>query len=547
MSLLERGRRKLFALVSIMLMPFLFSCNENINSESNSSYSESAASESNSSFSSEETSFSRDDGGFKIFDTSCFSSTEEEKEGVKTNFGSPIEGIELYPSMKLFLFDEEVPVYKVNVNTTRVWTPDSSGRTYEAYASFSFTGKVKMHLQCAFLPRDVVIRPLSANIASSIDKSRYTIDFEIDKAGQYLIETRQRTLHLFANELKETPKEGAIVFKKGLHDKNNDSRISSKNEIIVHSNERIYLEEGAFVRGRFLAVNASGFSIEGAGVIDGSTFPRNPNEGTATIPLEFQFCSDFKLNDFAVIDPAGWAFNLYFSSSFSVTGAKVISSRSNGDGISVQSCKDSSIRGCFIRTYDDSLVVKNYIDYRNNNEGETSGIHFSDCLLYTDLAQSMEIGYETIGERMEDISFTNITVLHAYHKAILSIHNANNAKIKNVRFENIVIEDASIGKGDGNDYLIDFDCSYSQTWSDNHKITPLGEIDGVKVKNVKVIKGIGNPKIKITGSLESRDIYPKEAHYVKNVTFENVDIYGSLIDEDYPYLIQNYAENIVFK
>ncbi len=205
-----------------------------------------------------------------------------------------------------------------------------------------------------------------------------------------------------------------------------------------------------------------------------------------------------------------------------------------------------SLFGCFLRTWDDTLVVKNYIDYRNQNEGSTAHIRFSNCLLITDLAQSMEIGYETIGEQMEDIEFSNITVLHAYHKPVMSIHNGNNAKIKKVRYENITVEDCAIGKGDGTPYLFDFDCSYSPTWSDAHKKTGLGEVDGVEVENVLVLDGIDNPQVKVTGSMEKREAYPKEAHYVKNVSFKDVSIYGKALDSSYPYINKAYADNVSF-
>ena len=56
-------------------------------------------------------------------------------------------------------------------------------------------------------------------------------------------------------------------------------------------------------------------------------------------------------------------------------------------------------------------------------------------VLWTDLAQSMEIGYETYGEYMKDIVFRNITVLHNFHKPVISIHNSDDTKIENIVFQ----------------------------------------------------------------------------------------------------------------
>ncbi len=497
------------------------------------------------------TSFPRDENGFKDFEKSYFdvnNDPNDKKEVNKVKFSDYVDGMELYPKMKMYVAGEEVPVYKVDINENRTWKADAGTRVMSAYATIAIKGKVKISLQCAFNPlNDVVIRPLGKGVPFVIDSARWVISFDINSPGQYLIETKQRTLHLFVNEIKDEDTSNTIVFKRGIHTKDNDSRINSYNEIIVHSNDHIYLEDGAIVRAKFSAVDASNFSIKGPGIIDGSTFPRNPNEGTATIPLDFSFCSNFELEDFSIMDPAGWAYNIYFGNGVTIKNTKVISSRSNGDGISIQSCKNVNVSGCFLRTWDDSLVVKNYVNWRTQAEGSTSGVHFSDCLIVTDLAQCMEVGYETIGEKMEDISFSNITVAHAYHKPVMSIHNGNNAKIRNVRYENITVEDASMGRGDGNPYLFDFDVSYSPTWSDNHKKTGLGDVDGVDVSNVLVLSGYDNPKVKVTGSMETRSGYPNEAHYVKNVHFSNISVLGKAIDSSYAGYIHSYDEGVTFE
>lgn len=523
-----------------------------ISFSSNDSSSPSSGNESSSSSSVDESSsYSRDENGFKVFDHSYFepyNNPNDKKEKNQVKFSDYVDGMEFYPNMKMYVAGEEVPIYKVNINENRVWKADAGLRVMSAYSTIAIKGKVKIFLQCAFNPlEDVVIRPVGKNIPYQIDKARWVISFDIDSPGQYLVETRQRTLHLFVNEIKDEDTSNRIVFKRGIHSKDNDSRINSNNEIIIHSNEHIYLEDGAVVRAKFMASDASNFSIKGPGIIDGSLFPRNPEEGTATIPLDFNFCSNFALEDFSIIDPAGWAYNIYFASGVTIKNTKIISSRSNGDGISIQSCKNVNVEGCFLRTWDDSLVVKNYVNYRTQAEGVTSGIHFSDCLIVTDLAQSMEIGYETIGEKMEDITFSNITVLHAFHKPVMSIHNGNNAKIRTVRYENITVEDASMGRGDGNPYLFDFDVSYSPTWSDNHKKTALGDIDGVDVSNVLVLSGYDDPKVKVTGSMETRDGYSKEAHYVKNIHFKNVSIKGKTIDESYVGYVNSYAQGVTFE
>lgn len=88
------------------------------------------------------------------------------------------------------------------------------------------------------------------------------------------------------------------------------------------------------------------------------------------------------------------------------------------------------------------------------------------------LAQSMEIGYETNkGDKenstIENVTFEDITVLHNFHKPVLSIHNADNAAISNVTYKNIVVEDACMGLGDGTKELIDLQVLTNSGWINN--------------------------------------------------------------------------------
>lgn len=317
--------------------------------------------------------------------------------------------------------------------------------------------------------------------------------------------------------------------------------------ISLSSNTIVVIKEGAVVEAGFIANNKSNIAIVGKGVISGACFERNANNNTKLIPFEFNYCSNIKFENVVCLDPAGWCYNLYFCNQIEMDQVRIISSRSNGDGISVQSCQNFYCQKAFVRSWDDSLVVKNYPRWSNKNiEGTTRNVEFKDCLIWTDLAQSMEIGYETVGNVMEDITFDNIIVLHNFHLAPISIHNSNNANIKNVTFSNITIEDASMGNGNGKNCLIDFSTAYSPTWSNGHKVTSLGSIDGVKVSNVLVLKGNENIMISITGSIDTREAYLNSVHKICNVEIKNVKIIDTILNESYADLNLEYAENVTF-
>jgi hypothetical protein len=447
-------------------------------------------------------------------------------------------------------------MYAVMVNLSQTWNGLAPGRVVSGAAILQMKGSALFTLKAISYDLSsfhsyTKIRPLGRGVTPSFDLANNSFSFTINRPGQYTIEPcgdRQRTIHLFVDDLGKAPimdTSSSLYFGPGLHDASTDPRLSSGSVISLSSNETVYLDYGAVVRGRFVAYSQNGISIVGGGIIDGSTFSRVAGQAsgnTSFVPIDFQNCASISFKDFAIFDPAGWAVNWYYDSSSTIEGLKIITSRSNGDGISIQSCDDITVSGCFVRTWDDSLVVKNYPHWNNYSlQGATSNIHFDHCVIWTDLAQSMEIGYETIGEEMENIIFSDITVLHAYHKPVISIHNGNNAQIQNVTYENITVEAAMMGNGDAgsNNQLLQFAVAYNSTWSDQYGSTPLGSISQVNVSNLKVIDGNEDEPIAITGCSDTRSAYNGSVHCVSGVTLTDVSILGKTIADDYPYFTKN--------
>lgn len=465
------------------------------------------------------------------------------------------EGVEEFQEAEVYIGNNRLPLYSVLVNTSQVWTPDDYKRKASGVGYFELDGKVEVTVK---LPYDInyksKLRPLSAGIIPVANLEERSLTFEISSTGNYVLEINgdiSRTIHFFVSEItKEKFKpdtEKYLYFEPGIHTKDNNSLIDQNNQITLTSNTTVFLAPGAVVRGRFYARDAEEIKILGKGIISGSTFERNARTGSATIPIDFNNCRNVHLSDFSILDPAGWAVNFYFIENSKIENLKIITSRSNGDGISIQSCKGITVDGCFVRSWDDGLVVKNYPRWENHSvHGETKNIVFSNCTLWTDLAQAMEIGYETVGKVMENIKFSNITVLHALHKPVISIHNGNNAEIKNVLWERITVEDASMGSGDahGNDELIDFRVLYSENWSSQHTITSLGSIEDVVVKDVLILHGKKAPKITISGTYDKRDEY-RTNHYVQNISLKNITYRNTILDENNIQLaIGNYVRNV---
>ncbi len=464
--------------------------------------------------------------------TSC--APEEERKSSTVRIHEIPDGIDEYGGAEVTVEGIKLPVYPVKVNTSQNWVANSYRRVENGVCLFELDGTAEVVVKPKTeINYSSVMRPLSANITPIASLQDNTLTFTFKSAGEYVLEINGNpydAIHFFVSgpdgrgAEKYSGYDNVEIFPAGLHTAENDGRINSRNQITLKSNTLVYLADGAVVRGRFYAENAENIAIAGRGIIDGSTFERDAQKGTVTVPLEFNYCKNILLEDFSVLDPAGWCVNFYFTESSKINGLKIITSRSNGDGISLQSCRNIEVDGCFVRTWDDSLVVKNYPRWDNRNvHGATENITFKNCTLWTDLAQSMELGYETVGKLFSNVRFENITVLHAMDLAVISIHNANNAEIDGVTFKDITVEDGK-NPADGNG-IIDIRVLYSSNWSDQHTSpTALGNINSVTVENVNVLSA-RKFTASVYGCHDGRKGFESD-HFVDNVTVKNVALAG---------------------
>lgn len=393
--------------------------------------------------------------------------------------------------------------------------------------SFDMDGSVKVEVT---LPdtkiKSAIVTPQSYNIRPSVSGKKVT--FVIREPGQYTVEfngSQEGALHIFANAMAEAPDlsdPNLIYIGPGIY---------RYDEIVLKSNQTLYLDGNAIVYGYVKSDDSENITIAGHGYLDGSIYPRYKEDGVSTnhkVPINLGVCKNVNISGISCLDPAGWAYNLYHCENVAIDNIKIISSRQNGDGISVQSCNNVTVTDSFTRTWDDSLVVKAY-------EGNTTNVFFDNCVIWNDLAQCCEVGYETRGDLMKNIWFTNITVLHANHKAVVSLHCGDHATVSDVHYENIVVEDMN-SQGDGANFLIDLLVD-DTIWT---KEMTRGQIDGVTIKNVSITGG---------NMAASRIHGYSTSNTVKNVTIENVTMLGKKVDSlvSGNFVTNPFIGNIVFK
>jgi len=389
------------------------------------------------------------------------------------------DGMAKYTGISMKAGGKDIDLYAVRANSTRFWTRDAQKLCDQVpVGMFDMAGTVQIEITLPVKPSNVIVRPLSSGIIPEVDGNRIT--FSISMSSQYSVEYSDNpkdAILIFANPIEEFA--GDTILEAGIY----------KRDYTVGTGKTLYLKPGAVIRGNvFMNSNSK---LTGRGIIDGSIFDDWVNSRRPILPIETYNASGIEINGITIFDPNAWNIELRNASNVKIANIKIVASRCNSDGISIQSSDNITIKDSFIRTWDDSVVIKNYTDR------DSYAITVKNCRIWTDLAQCLETGFETNrgkkpNPKIYDITFENIEIFHALHKAPISIHNGDNAEIYNVTFKNITIENYQAGLGDGWNYLIDI-TNLTGEASGGHarwtKVAERGSIHDVLIDNVRILSG----------------------------------------------------------
>lgn len=411
-------------------------------------------------------------------------------------------------------------VYDAMVNHQHIWSddvlPSNTPMTY-----FDFSGEVTIDIQMPGLRETVesaVVLPSSWGIEPTVSDGHVT--FTITEPGQYTVvynDNVNKATHIFANPIEtDVPDPNdPNVYYIGPGEWTMDA-------IVLEDNQTLYLAGGAVLHSVISVKDAENVRICGRGIIDGSDYAAwNQSGSYARVPIDLDHAKNVTVEGITLINSNCWNFNSYSSSHVTIDNVKIISGRQNGDGFTFQSCTDHVVTNCFARTWDDSLVLKNY-------SGSTSDITFRDIQIWTDLAQSMEIGYETdkgmtLDPEISNVLFENITVLYNFHKPVISIHNSDDAYVHDITYRNIVVENAFMQGDNGNNKELIEMTLQNSGWS---TVTDeFGSIDNVLIDGLTVINTLDGkiPASRFSGQgPENR---------ITNVTIRNVTILGQPITD----------------
>lgn len=213
-----------------------------------------------------------------------------------------------------------------------------------------------------------------------------------------------------------------------------------------------------------------------------------------------------------------------------IDNVKIFGCRGNSDGIDICGSKNVLVSNVFTRVWDDSFVVKAF------DTGDLENVVFKDSILWNDFARPMEVGVELRAEKIRNIRFENIDVIHSpTGYPLMGIHHGDRAEVSDIRFENIRIENTPGAQ------LFDIKITDSVWNKDKVK----GSIKDIFFKDIYYI---GNPGIDRLLSNSRLQGFSKEAG-IRNVTFENINILGKVAvsAQDCGLLTMDYVNNVVFR
>ena len=362
---------------------------------------------------------------------------------------------------------------------------------------------------------DVVVRPLSHGIVPEIDAQKREIAFDVPGAAPIVVEVNgfHRALHLLPTPIYEKPQDlnapNLRYFGPGVH---NVGRID------VKSGDEIFIDAGAVVYGGIHGKNVENVTISGPGILDAAPFERGKLNGL----FRFIDCKNITIDGIIQRDPDVWATTCARCDGLTIRNTRLIGFwRYNADGIDLCNTKNAVVENCFLRTYDDSLVVKGLGKSTLNAEN----LLFRNNVIWCDWGRAMEICAETSAPEMKNIRFENSDIIRNTHIA-MDIQHGDRAKISDVLFSDLRVEfdskiptpiyqnsDDQVYDPDANpDFCPDLgfvivNKTFYSVDGEN------GTVDGVRFENIRVF-GERKPRFVFLG------LDPE--HNVKNVTLENV-------------------------
>ena len=428
--------------------------------------------------------------------------------------------------------------------------------------NFDFEGTVKIRIVCAWEIFYSRVIPLSKGIIPIKGEKNKgdEVSFEISEPGQYVFEVNglHKPLHIFANPM-ETDKpdcnapnvdlrqpDEKLDFPGNFYTGNHTVLAEGKDVLYfgpgIHhphvielkSNQSVYIDGGAIVYGTVFAENRKNIRIYGRGILSGARFKRQDHFDLLSRTMVLAHVENASVEGIIIEDAPIYQIATVGGGNINIDNIKIFSWRRNSDGIDIHNSRNVNIRNCFVRAFDDAIVIKGQHSYTGflTNHAPTSDILVEKCVIWGDWGRAIEFGAETSADRMNNIVIRDCDVIHFAFTA-LDIQPCGDAPIYDILFEDIRVNDPI----DPLIYprLIEIFIR-NMLWMEGES---LGSVRNVTYRNISYNGLVICP---------CRFIGESNEHDIKNIYLENITVNGRLLESETdlisPVILNDYADDI---
>lgn len=371
-------------------------------------------------------------------------------------------------------------------------------------ATFGFEGEVEVSVTYnKGEVREARVRPASREIVPDVEGN--TLTFTLDRPGNFSVEVNRdifNNVQLFANPIeKEVPDKDAddvIWFGPGVH-------MFESGVFRIPSGKTVYVAGGAVMKGQLVIENAENVRLMGRGIVDHSVKAGIQVYNSKHVYVEGLFATQCITGG---------------SDDVTIRNVKSVSYYGWGDGMNIFASRNVLFDGVFCRNSDDCTTV---YGTRKGFNGASRNITMQHSVLWADVAHPIFIGIHGNTDKpevLENLNYVDIDILD--HKEVqlnyqgcMAINAGDNNLIRNVRFENIRVENFRQGQ------LLNLRIFYNEKYC----TAPGRGIENVLFKDITYTGDRSEVSV-IEGYSPDR--------MVRNIRFKNLRINGTVIADDMP-------------
>ena len=403
-----------------------------------------------------------------------------------------------------------------------------------SYLAFEAEGAVVCTVKPKWRCRKAVVRPLSAGVKPAMADDG-AISFALPKPGYYVLETDgpHKALHMFMESPRSFPeRDGATLsYGPGMH---------IAGLVRLKSHDRVYIDRDAIVFGCFAGENVEDVKIFGHGVIDGRVCERVFEGGYTPLQqscIRFHCSKGVSIDGPVLVDAPCWVLACFDCEDVNVRHVKIVGQwRYNTDGIDICNSRRVTVCDSFVRSFDDTIVIKGVPPYRNK---AVEDVTVERCVLWCGWGNTVEPGVETWAPHFRNVRFSDCDVIRSSRNA-LNVSAGGNALMENFIFDDIRVEmqmdnqPEILQKSDEQRYSADGRTSFPTLVKiDNQSYvklddTPPGHVRNCTFRNIAVFAepGVPPPRIRITSRTPPGGVQRP----FENVVLENFSINGKSDD-----------------